>query len=328
MSALIQCARACGGALIAALLVGLAPTGPGAQAGQKEIVIGSGGTTGVYYPVAVALCRLFNAAYAADGYGCTVESTGGSVDNLQRLRAEEINFAIVQSDWQSHALKGTDRFAEFGPHDGLRSVLALYSESFTVVAKSDSFIAKFEDLLGRRVNIGNPGSGQRATMELVMEAYGWSRFSFSLIREFDSKLQAEALCDGEVDAIVFVAGHPSGSIKSATEKCETTLVEVAGPIIDKLVDQNDYYRKSEIPAGMYRKQSDIVPTFGVNATLVTTSDVDSRLVKLLVKSLFGNLRKFKKMHPALANLHEDEMKKDIMPAPLHDQAKAFFQTSQ
>ena len=331
MWALRKCARAGGYALLALLLTGAAQadqdpqTHQIAQVGEKKIIIASGGTTGVYYPVAVAICRLVNADYAAKGFKCIPETSGGSVENLKRLRAGAINFAIVQSDWQAHALSGSDRFAEFGPHDELRSVFALYSESFTVLASSDSFVEEFDDLLGKRVNIGNPGSGQRATMEVVMEALGWTRFSFSLIREFDSKAQAEALCDDEVDVIVFVAGHPSGSIKSATEKCDTKLVKVAGPKFDELVDQNDFYRSASIPADMYRNQPADIPTFGVNATLVTTSETDPNLVGLVVKSVFNNMKKFKKMHPALGNLQEDEMKKDIMPAPLHDSAKGFFE---
>ncbi len=297
----------------------------GAQADDKTIVIGSGGATGVYYPVAISICRLFNAENKKNGYRCSVESTKGSIDNLKKLRAGTINFAIVQSDWQSHALKGTNVFANAKPHKDLRSLFALYSESFTVLARSNSKIARFEDLLGRRVNLGDPGSGQRATMDIVMRAFGWTRFSFSLTREFGSKLQAQALCDGEVDAIVFVAGHPSGTIKSATEKCSTNLVEVDGPVIDKLIEENDYYRKAVIPTSVYFKENSDIPTFGVNATMVATSQVPSSLLTLFLKSVFGNLDKFKTMHPALASLSLEEMKKDIMPAPLHDGAKFFFE---
>lgn len=303
---------------VAMLFVGIA------RADEKNVVIGSGGKTGVYYPVARSICRLFKAEKSNEGYNCTVESTGGSIDNLNKLRTGAINFAIVQSDWQSHAHKGTNVFADSGPHEQLRSIFALYSESFTVLARSDTFITRFHDLLGRRVNIGNPGSGQRATMEVVMRALGWSRFSFSLVREFDSKHQGQALCDGEVDVIVFVAGHPSGTIKSATEKCETNLVQVEGPKFDELIEENDYYRKARIPAAMYRGQAEEIPTFGVNATMVTTSEVPLALVDSVLKSVFENLDKFKTMHPALQNLQEEEMKKDIMPAPLHDAARAFF----
>jgi len=293
-------------------------------ADDKKIVIGSGGVTGVYYPVAISICRLFNAENKKAGYRCSVESTKGSIENLTKLHAGTVDFAIVQSDWQSHAFKGTNVFAGAKPHKALRSLFALYSESFTVLARSKSGIKSFEDLKGKRVNIGNPGSGQRATMDIVMRAFGWTRFSFSLVREFDTKLQAQALCDGEIDAIVFVAGHPSGTIKSATEKCDTNLVEVAGPVIDTLIKDNDYYRKAVIPTGVYFDQTNDVQTFGVNATMVTTTRTPSALVALLMKSVFGNLTNFKTMHPALANLQLDEMKKDIMPTPLHDGARRFF----
>ena len=295
-----------------------------AHAGENEIVIGSGGRTGVYYPVAISICRIFNAQYRSEGYGCSVVSTGGSVDNLRKLSAGEINFAIVQSDWQSHAYKGTSVFSVAGPNEQLRSAFALYSESFTVLAQANSNINQFEDLLNHRVNIGNPGSGQRATMEIVMRAYNWSRFDFTLVREFGSKFQAQALCDGEIEAIIFVAGHPSGTIKNATEKCATNFVSVESPLIDKLVSENDYYRKAVIPAGVYFGQTKDIPTFGVNATMVTLSGVKSELVNLFVKSIFTNLDKFRSMHPALANLQATEMKKDIMPAPMHRGAKLFF----
>ena len=310
------------GICLAATCLQLSPV----QADDKSIVIGSGGVTGVYYPVAISMCRLFNRDHRDAGYGCRVISTQGSIENLKKLREGEINFAIVQSDWQSHASQGTNVFADVGPHESLRSIMALYSESFTVLAKSDLGISRFQDLLGRRVNIGAPGSGQRATMEVVMRAFGWTRFSFSLVREFGSKFQAQALCDGEVDAIVFVAGHPSGTIKSATEKCGTNLVEVDDPVVDDLVDQNKYYRKSKISSEMYFDKGNDITTFGVNATLVATTDTEDELIKRLLTSVMGKLDKFKTMHPALETLEEEEMRKDIMPAPLHDAAVNYFDT--
>ncbi|MGI9522801.1 MAG: TAXI family TRAP transporter solute-binding subunit [Hyphomicrobiaceae bacterium] len=297
-----------------------------AQATDKRIVFGSGGTTGVYYPVAISMCRLFNADHSQNGFSCSVDSTGGSIDNLNRLRTGAVNFAIVQSDWQSHAFNGTSVFASQGPQSNLRALFALYSEAFTVLARSRSNIVGIGDLRGRRVNIGNPGSGQRATMEIVMKAFGWSRFDFSTIREFGSDHQAQALCDGEIEAIVFVAGHPSGTIKSATQKCPTNFVRVDGPVINQLVDRHDYYRLTNIPAGLYSRQSNDVPTFGLTATAVTTSDVPSSLVKALLKSIYGNIGRLRKMHPALAQLQTEEMSRDLMPAPLHDEAVKFYQS--
>ena len=295
-----------------------------ASAESKSIVIASGGPTGVYYPVSVAICRLYNIRYSFLGYGCTVETSGGSVDNLKQMRASKVDFAIVQSDWQAHAKNGTDIFVDAGPHAELRSVFALYTESFTVVARAKSGISSFEDLLGKRVNIGNPGSGQRATMEVLMGLYGWNRFDFAATREFASDLQAQALCDKEVDAIVFMAGHPSGSIKTATQTCDTELVDIVGPKIDALVEQNGQYRASVIPANTYYGQDKDIKTFGVSATMVGTSELSDEFVLRMVTIVFEELERLKKMHPALANLDAIEMKKDIMPAPLHDAAVSFF----
>lgn len=296
-----------------------------AASDDTEIIIGSGGRTGVYYPVAISICRLVNAGLKDHGIGCTVESTGGSVDNLKKLKAGAINFAIAQSDWQFHATKGTDVFNEVGPDQQLRSVFSLYPESFTVLALSKSKISKIQELKDRNVNIGNPGSGQRATMEIVMRAMGWDLFSFSSVREFSSQHQSQALCDGEVDAIIFVAGHPSGSIKNATSKCEATLVDVSGPEIDKLIADTKYYTQTTIPGGMYRGHKKDVGTFGVSATLVSSSITNPRLVQVLVSSVFDNLRKFKSMHPALGILKPEKMVKDGLSAPLHDAAKSYYQ---
>jgi uncharacterized protein len=291
---------------------------------KKSIVIASGGPTGVYYPVSVAICRLFNIRYSFLGHGCTVETSGGSVDNLKQLRDAKVDFAIVQSDWQANAKNGTDIFAEAGPDTKLRSVFALYTESFTVVARAKSDINSFEDLLGKKVNIGNPGSGQRATMEVLMGLYGWNRFDFAATREFSSDLQAHALCDKEVDAIVFMAGQPSGTIKTATQTCDTELVDIVGSKIDALVEQSGQYRASVIPANTYFGQDKDVKTFGVSATMVTTSEESDESVLRMVTIVFEELERLTKMHPALANLNAIEMKKDIMPAPLHDAAASFF----
>jgi TRAP transporter TAXI family solute receptor len=310
--------------LVIAIAISLVMSSNIARSQEKEILIGSGGRTGVYYPVAISICRLFNREHRSEGYKCSVATTKGSIDNLKKLREGEVNFAIVQSDWQSHAFKGTGVFSTVYPNLNLRSLFALYSESFTVLARSSSNIRKFEDLNGRGVNIGNPGSGQRATMEIVMKAFEWNRFDFSYVREFDSRLQAQALCDGEVDAIVFVAGHPSGTIKSATEKCESNFVSVDGPIVDALVDDNKFYRKSTINTGLYFKEPEEISTFGVNATMVTDQDTDSNLIGLLLESVFKNLAVLKTMHPALADLNEVEMKKNIMPAPMHQIALDFY----
>ena len=216
------------------------------------VTIGTGGVTGVYYPTGGAICRLVNKGRKEHGIRCSVESTGGSVYNLNTIRAGELDMGVAQSDWQFHAYHGTSRFEDQGANMELRAIFSVHPEPFTVVARADSGIESFDDLKGKRVNIGNPGSGQRGTMEVVMAALGWEKSDFALASELKSAEQSQALCDNKIDAIVFTVGHPSGSIKEATTSCDSVLVSVTGAAIEKLVADNDYYRTATIPGEMYR----------------------------------------------------------------------------
>ena len=294
------------------------------QAQQKFITIGTGGVTGVYYPTGGSICRLVNKNRKTHGIRCTVESTGGSVYNINTIRAGELDMGVAQSDWQFHAYNGSSKFKGKGAFKGLRAVFSVHPEPFTVVARADSGIKHFNDLKGKRVNIGNPGSGQRGTMEVVMEALGWSKSDFSLASELKSAEQSSALCDNKIDAMVFTVGHPSGSIKEASSSCDSVIVEVSGSVIDKLVNNNSYYRYATIPGGMYRGTPSDVKTFGVGATFVTSTDVPTETVYHVVKAVFENFDQFKKLHPAFGVLQKKQMVKDGLSAPLHDGAAKYY----
>ncbi len=291
---------------------------------QQFISIGTGGVTGVYYPTGGAICRLVNKDRAETGIRCAVESTGGSIYNINTIRAGELDFGVAQSDWQYHAYRGTSRFEEQGPFEDLRAVFSIHPEPFTVVARADSGIKTFADLQGKRVNIGNPGSGQRGTMEVVMDALGWTKDDFALASELKASEQSQALCDNKIDAMVYTVGHPSGSISEATTSCETVLVPVTGPEIDKLIAENDYYRVATIPGGMYRGNPDDVQTFGVGATLVTSARVPDDVVYALVSAVFDNIDTFRSLHPAFANLDPAQMAKDGLSAPIHPGAARYY----
>jgi TRAP transporter TAXI family solute receptor len=297
---------------------------PVQAADQSFVTIGTGGVTGVYYPTGGAICRLVNKTRKTHGIRCSVESTGGSVYNLNTIAAGELDMGVAQSDWQYHAYNGTSKFAEKGPNKDLRAVFSVHPEPFTVVARKDSGIKKFADLKGKRVNIGNPGSGQRGTMEVVMGVYGWTNDDFKLASELKSAEQSNALCDNKIDAMVFTVGHPSGSIKEATTSCDSVMVEVAGPKIDKLVKDNAYYRSATIPGGMYRGTDSDTKTFGVGATFVSSAKVSNDIIYNVVKAVFENFDQFKKLHPAFADLKETEMIKDGLSAPLHDGAIKYY----
>jgi TRAP transporter TAXI family solute receptor len=292
---------------------------------QKFITIGTGGVTGVYYPAGGAICRLVNAGRKEHGIRCSVESTGGSVYNVNTIRQGELDFGVVQSDVQYNALKGQGQeFEGQGAFDDLRAVFALHPEPFTVVARADSGIESFDDLKGKRVNVGNPGSGQRSTMEVLMRAKGWTMDDFALASELKSAEQSQALSDNNVDAIVFTVGHPNGSIQEAMTTTDARLVPVTGAEVDKLVADNPYYSKATIPGGMYRGNPDDVETFGVRATIITSAEVPDEVVYEVTKAVFENFDDFKQLHPAFANLQKEEMVTQALSAPLHPGAEKYY----
>ncbi len=287
------------------------------------VSIGTGGVTGVYYPTGGAICRLVNKGRKEHGIRCSAESTGGSIYNINTIRAGELQFGVAQSDWQYHAYHGTSKFEENGAFEGLRAVFSVHPEPVTVLARDDSDINNITDAKGKRVNIGNPGSGTLGTWEVMEKALGWTREDLALAAGMKSAETGAAMCDGKIDAYFWLVGHPSALTQESLASCASHLVNVTGPEIDKLVEETPYYRHAVIPAGMYNNEEDI-KTFGVGATFVTSTDVPEEAVYQVVKSVFENLDQFKKLHPAFANLKAEEMIKDGLSAPLHDGAVKYY----
>ena len=291
---------------------------------QKFVTIGTGGVTGVYYPTGGAICRLVNKNRNKHGIRCSTESTGGSVFNLNTIRAGDLDMGVAQSDWQYHAYHGSSKFKDKGANRELRAIFSVHPEPFTVVARADSGIRNFGDLKGKRVNVGNPGSGQRGTMEVLMEASGWKMSDFALASELKSSEQSMALCDNKIDAMVFTVGHPSGSIKEATTSCDSVLVNVTGSAVDMLVAENDFYRTATIPGGMYSGNANDTKTFGVGATFVTSTRTPENVIYQVVKAVFENFDTFRKYHPAFRILDKRQMIKDGLSAPLHAGAVKYY----
>ena len=310
--------------LAVSALFAVAISAPATAAEQQFISIGTGGVTGVYYPTGGAICRLVNKSRKEHGIRCSVESTGGSVYNVNTIRGGELEFGVAQSDVQHHAFNGTGKFADQGPMEELRSVFSVHPEPFTLVGRAEVDYSGFTDLKGLRVNVGNPGSGQRDTMEVVMSAYGMEMSDFALAGELKGSEMAQALCDGKLDVMMYTIGHPAAAITEATTTCAAKLLPVAGPKIDELVASNPYYRKATVPGGMYRGTDTDTPTFGVGATFVTSANVSDEVVYTVVKAVFDNFEDFKKLHPAFENLQEEQMIADGLSAPLHDGAVKYY----
>jgi TRAP transporter TAXI family solute receptor len=310
--------------IVSAIAIGTAFMGTPAQAQTRFVTIGTGGVTGVYYAAGGAICRLMNKDRAKHGIRCSVESTGGSVYNINTIKAGELDFGVAQSDVQYNAVKGLVQFKDAGAVGDLRAVFSIHPEPMTVLARKEAGVSKFEDLKGKRFNVGNPGSGQRATMDMLLPAMGMKMGDFALASELKADEHGAALCDNKIDAFAYVVGHPSANIQDPTTTCGARLVNVTGPAIDKLVADYPYFAPATIPGGMYANNPEPTKTFGVVASFVSSAKVPADTVYLLVKSVFENFEDFKKLHPAFGHLQPQDMIKNGLSAPLHEGAAKYY----
>jgi uncharacterized protein len=305
-------------AIAAALLA------PAAVAQQKYVTIGTGGVTGVYYAAGGAICRLVNKDRAKHGIRCSVESTGGSVFNINTIKAGELDLGVAQSDVQYNAAKGMGQYKDAGAYGDLRAVMSLHPEPFTVLARKEANAKSFTDMKGKKFNVGNPGSGTRASLEELIAAMNWKLSDFALASELKADEHGPALCDGKIDGFFYGVGHPSANIQDPTTSCGAKLVPITGPAVEKLVKEKPYYAMATIPAGLYPGNPQATQTYGVLATLVSSSKVPADSVYAVVKAVFDNFEEFKKLHPALANLKPEDMVKNGLSAPLHDGAARYY----
>jgi TRAP transporter TAXI family solute receptor len=311
-------------ALVAAGAVMAFTSAPALAQGQRFVTFGTGGVTGVYYAVGGAICRLVNKDRKSHGIRCSVESTGGSAFNVNTIKGGELDFGLAQSDVQYQALKGEKTFKDAGPYAELRAVFSVHPEPFTVLARKEANIAKFEDFKGKRFNVGNPGSGTRASFEELLKEMNWKLSDFSLASELKADEHGPALCDNKIDGFFYGVGHPSANIQDPTTTCGAKLVSLNGPAVDKLLKENSYYAKATIPGGMYANNPNPTQTYGVLATVVTSAKVPDDVVYNIVKATFDNFEEFKKLHPAFANLEPAKMVKDGLSAPLHPGAAKYY----
>lgn len=311
-------------AAVALAVTGIAPVA--AVAGPKYLTIGTGGVTGVYYPTGGAIARIVNKKKKEYGMRLTVESTGGSVFNINAIMAGDLEFGVVQSDRQYQAFNGSPNSEWAGkPQENLRALFSVHPESITLCAAVDAGINSVADLKGKRVNIGNPGSGQRQNSIDALTALG---IDYEKDIQAESLKAAEApgmLQDGRLDAFFYTVGHPSGAFKEATSgtrKVKFIPVELPASFYEKF----SYYAPSVVPVvGNYpgAENDADVNSFGVKATFVTSSKVKDKYVYGLVKEIFENFDDFKKLHPAYAVLTKENMMQGLS-APLHNGAKKYF----
>ena len=296
--------------------------------------IGTGGPTGVYFQTGNAICKMLHKSAIAKEHGrkkgidkayrCTAPSTGGSNYNIGQIAAGEFQFGVAQSDWQYHAVNGTSKW-KGKQYSNLRAVFSVHNEPFQIWARKKAKVKNFADLKGKIVNIGNPGSGQRGTMEELMKAMGVDSSFFKSTTELTSSEQVKALCDGKIDAFGYSVGFPNGAMEqAATCAAKASPINLTGSEVQALISGADYYAQAVIPKGTYTGQKKDATTFGVKATLVTSNAVEADLVYLVVKAVFENFEDFKKQHPAFSSLKKEDMIADGLSAPLHEGAKRYY----
>ncbi|NBX03391.1 MAG: TAXI family TRAP transporter solute-binding subunit [Alphaproteobacteria bacterium] len=295
-----------------------------AFAGEKIVSVGTASVTGVYYPAGGAFCRLVNRGSKESNIRCVVESTGGSINNLEALRKGDLDMGIVQSDLLYYAYNGTGIFYDVPADKNLRAVFALHSEPFTVITRRDAKINTFDDLKGKKINIGAAGSGQRATMEELMAKKGWTLKSFASVVDVKASDLPQALCSKKIDALIYSGGHPNGAVQQITTMCDTKIVDVDSALVDSLIKDHPFYARATIPGGMYVGNPKDIKTFGVRAMLAAPADMDADVVYQMVKALFDNLDNFKTLHPVFATLNAKQMVGGVDVAPFHPGALQYF----
>jgi len=316
-----------------ALAFGAAAYVGGAQTAEAKtfIAIGTGGPTGVYFVVGNAVCRMVHKEAAEGrssgrqhGIRCSAPSTGGSTYNIGQISQGELEFGVAQSDWQYHAYEG-DTPDKVAPFPKLRSVFSVHPEPYQIIASKDApEIDSFMSLKGKRFNIGNPGSGQRGTTEVLMNLFGMGTGDFALATELTSTEQSNALCDGKIDAYGYTVGVPNAGVAVATDGCDARIINLDDEKIKSLVADTPYYAFATIPAGTYKTTTSDVTTFGVMATFVTSADVNEDVVYEVTRAVMENIDDFRSLHPAFANLDPQKMMKDGLSAPLHPGAARYY----
>jgi TRAP transporter TAXI family solute receptor len=313
--------------LVASVLVAsLARSAPADEGTETFVSIGSGEMTAVYYPVAKAICKAIFSELRAQGIWCSAETTPGSAYNVEHVVSGELEFGIVQSDILFSAYKGIGRW-DGKPVTQLRSVLSLYPELVTIVARADAKIHVLADLAGKRISVGSLATGPRTTWNLMSANLGLT--TPVRLTELRPDETTSALCKGEVDANFFVVGQPSLLISRWLAGCPSNFVAVSGPAVDKLLGKYPFYTRGFIPTELYHVP-DKIPSFGPLATLVTSASGDPRVVAAVAKAIMTHIAELKKMHPVLVDLDAERMVARTLtaPAPLHPAAAAVYKELQ
>ncbi|MEM7443496.1 MAG: TAXI family TRAP transporter solute-binding subunit [Pseudomonadota bacterium] len=288
------------------------PVGTEVATANHTPVIASGVMAGVYYPVA-------NILSDAAGGGFEVLPTTGSMENLVRLASGEVDFAIALSDRVEQAIDGSTPFDQAGLGEDLRLVMALFAEPLTILVRANDEIQSLSDLADRTVNLGTQGNPVEHLFRMTLDASGLVHEEEDY-RYIPLSEQAQALCDGEVDAIGYIAVHPSGTVYQATTLCDVRILPIDGDAAETLLAGDPTLAPARIQASLYLGTGGWVDSVGPMALLMTRSDVSPMYIDRLVNGVLGDPAAVERRHPALTAIDQRLRYAEDGPAPLHDRA--------
>ncbi|MEO0367593.1 MAG: TAXI family TRAP transporter solute-binding subunit [Pseudomonadota bacterium] len=291
---------------------------------NSHIYIGTGSVQGVYFPIGGVICRLLNRHKLQHKIRCTLESTGGSINNLKELRDGNFDIVVAQSDWHHHAYHGTSTFEKYGENKELRSVFALEADPLALIVKKDSEITTFEDLEDRIVSLGYSRSLQHRIIDDYLDVIGWTEERFKQVVLMSDSKQATALCTDQVESILLLSSSLEDHLKDLPADCELRFLPLSGDGVKQVIAKYPYYRSGLISKDMYPGGEEDVMSFGLGATFVALESTSPKAVYHVVKEIVENFKDFKSLHPSLQMISASELPKAGLTAPLHSGAIRYY----
>lgn len=288
---------------------------------ETYISIATGGTAGTYYPLGGALAKIFNDNIK--GVNANVQSTGASVENVGLVSKGEAEIGFIQNDITYYAFTGTESFEGKDKITNLRGMAMLYPELVQIIATEDSGIKTVDDLKGKKVAIGAPGSGVEANARQVLAVHGMTYNDLAKADYLSFNEAADQLKNKQIDAAFITAGIPTSAVTEVGQTSKIVVVPIASDKIAKLNEEYPFYTEVVIPANTYNGQTTDITTAAVMAMLVVSDKLDDDLAYDLTKQMFEQRQVIIDTHSRGNDINIETALKG-MPIELHPGAKRYY----
>ncbi len=309
-------------ALIAVFLVVVGfSVSAGGAAETERVVLATGGTGGVYYPLGGAMANIWS--NEVEGLSASSESTGASVENVNLVNYQESQFGLVQNDIAYYAFNAVEMFEDEDPMESMRGVFTMYPETIQIIARAGADVQSIDDIAGKRVAVGAPGSGTEVNARQILQAHD---ITYDDIRQdFLSFAEAaDALRDGNVDVAFVTAGLPTASVIDLATNTDVNLVSIESAMVESIIDQWPYYADVAIPGGTYPGQDSDVQAVAVMAMMIVHESLDEDLVYNITKATLENTDVLGDTHDRGREVTA-ETALDGMSIELHPGAQRYFE---